>query len=430
MQEVSHPLFDAVVVGGGLAGLTAATTLARGGHSVLLLEKAKQLGGRARTTRRGGFLFNQGVHALYLTGPGEAVLQELEVTYQGKRSERESYEAYAQGSFHRLPIDPVSLRTTTLLQEESRTELGGLLMRLAALRPESLLGMSLQDWLDQQVVHPVVRQFIEAGARLATYTHAPQLLDASFTLNLVGKRPDALRLDGGWQTLVDGLSTQALAAGARLSTRTRVVAVETGQDAHLIRLDDGCTVQARAVVLAIEPARAAELVVNGPRHILRSYAEQAMPLYAACLDLALERLPHPERLTVLHLERPLFYANHAPNVRLAPEGGALLHLIKYLAPDEQSDADANRAEMEAWLDQLQPDWREAVVEQQFLPHMLVSSDLLQARRQGLSGRPGPAVPLYNQLYVAGDWVGTVDHLTNASLVSAHTAAHLILKRTC
>jgi phytoene dehydrogenase-like protein len=131
----------------------------------------------------------------------------------------------------------------------------------------------------------------------------------------------------------------------------------------------------------------------------------------------------------LHLERPLFYANHARNVRLAPEGGALLHLIKYLEPGEKNYADEDRAEMEAWLDQLQPGWRKEVVAQQFLPHILVSSDLLQAQRNGLAGRPGPAVPSCNHLYVVGDWVGKVDHLANASLASARLAAQMILSRT-
>ncbi|GHO48191.1 phytoene desaturase family protein [Ktedonospora formicarum] len=428
MQELSPAPYDVVIVGGGLAGLTAASYLARGGRSVLLLEKASQLGGRAITTERHGFLFNRGIHALYLTGPGEAVLRDLNVTYQGKRSERERYEVDSQGNFHRLPSNAVTLRTTSLLNDESRTELGQLLMRLATLNPETLMGTNLQDWLDQSVVHPVVRQFVEAGARLATYTHAPQLLDAGVALEFIGKRPDALRIDGGWQTLVDGLTTAARQAGAQLETRARVVAIETGQEDHLIRLADGSAFQAKAVVLALQPALAAQLVVNGPREILHSYAEQTIPLYAACLDLALRRVPNPERFTVLHLDRPLFYANHAPNVRLAPEGGALLHLIKYLGPDEKNNADNDHAELEAWLDQLQPGWREEVVSQQFLPHILVSSDMLQARRKGLAGRPGPAVPSVNHLYVAGDWVGDVDHLANASLVSASQAAKMILAR--
>ena len=39
--------FDVAVVGGGLAGLVAATTAARGGASVVLLDR-RSFGGRAR----------------------------------------------------------------------------------------------------------------------------------------------------------------------------------------------------------------------------------------------------------------------------------------------------------------------------------------------------------------------------------------------
>src|SRR5690348_10873067 len=40
---------DVVIVGGGLAGLSAAAYLARGGVAVTLFEKAAHLGGRAAT---------------------------------------------------------------------------------------------------------------------------------------------------------------------------------------------------------------------------------------------------------------------------------------------------------------------------------------------------------------------------------------------
>jgi len=57
-----------VVIGGGVAGLTAAALLGPTGAPVVLLEKASATGGRAATRDRNGFLFNLGPHALYRTG--------------------------------------------------------------------------------------------------------------------------------------------------------------------------------------------------------------------------------------------------------------------------------------------------------------------------------------------------------------------------
>jgi phytoene dehydrogenase-like protein len=82
--------------------------------------------------------------------------------------------------------------------------------------------------------------------------------------------------------------------------------------------------------------------------------------------------------------------------------------------------------LEEWLDRLQPGWRDVVVAQQFLPHIQVSGDMLQARRGGAAGRPGPAVPDVRNLYVVGDWVGQEDQLANASFASARRAAQLML----
>ncbi len=51
---------EIVIIGGGIAGLASAALLARAGHSVTVLEKRDQLGGRAGSWEKDGFRFDTG----------------------------------------------------------------------------------------------------------------------------------------------------------------------------------------------------------------------------------------------------------------------------------------------------------------------------------------------------------------------------------
>mgnify|MGYP003460947752 FL=1 len=55
--------YDVAIIGGGLAGLTAANFLVKEGKKVVVLEKSNRLGGRAITNNKNGVLMNLGVHA-------------------------------------------------------------------------------------------------------------------------------------------------------------------------------------------------------------------------------------------------------------------------------------------------------------------------------------------------------------------------------
>ena len=63
------------VVGGGLAGLSAAVAAAKAGAAVTLFDARRDLGGRARTHQSDGFARNQGPHALYRVGAARATLR-------------------------------------------------------------------------------------------------------------------------------------------------------------------------------------------------------------------------------------------------------------------------------------------------------------------------------------------------------------------
>src|SRR5947209_1622080 len=94
---------DVAVVGGGLAGLAAATYLGRAGRTVTLFEKARALGGRAATHTKGEFRFNIGPHALYRGGPAMKILQELGVPFSGGVPGASGGFAVDRGVKHALP---------------------------------------------------------------------------------------------------------------------------------------------------------------------------------------------------------------------------------------------------------------------------------------------------------------------------------------
>ena len=66
------PRPDAVVVGGGIAGLTAARDLAAAGLSVVVLEGSPQVGGKLRLAEVGGVEVDVGAESMLARRP-EAV---------------------------------------------------------------------------------------------------------------------------------------------------------------------------------------------------------------------------------------------------------------------------------------------------------------------------------------------------------------------
>jgi phytoene dehydrogenase-like protein len=184
-------------------------------------------------------------------------------------------------------------------------------------------------------------------------------------------------------------------------------------------------VAARSLILAAPPREAAVLL-EPLAPVTAEWERAAVPVRAACLDLALRRPPRPAAAFALGIDEPLYASVHTRAARLAPGGGSVLQLARYLGASAPTDPTAVEGQLEDLAERLQPGWRNELVARRFLPDLVVANALPRADQGGLSGRPGPEVPGLPGAFVAGDWVGGRGLLADAALASAEEAARLAI----
>ncbi len=415
-----------VVIGGGVAGLTAAAFAARAGAEVHLLESVSELGGRARTRNEAGFLFNMGPHALYRKGPAEAVLLELGVQLGGASPDTSRAFGWRDGRLHVLPGGPLSLMTTSLLGAREKAALGAMLARFPKLDPGPWQSRSLRDFLQESFRSRRLQAIFEALVRLSTYANAPEELSAGTAIAQVqAALGSGVRyLDGGWQQMVEALAERARRDGATLRSGARVRAVEPAAGGLRVELRDGSRVEADAVVLALGPAEASSLVDAGANPLLAEHAERSLPVRAACLDVGLARLPDSRRPFALGIDQATYASLHSEAASgLAPEGGALFQAARYLAPDEKPDRGEVERQLEALLDALQPGWRAAERTRSLLLDVRVAHAVPTAGMGGLVGRPRVDALEATRpgILLAGDWIGPEGWLVDGSFASGRDA---------
>jgi phytoene dehydrogenase-like protein len=414
---------NVVVVGGGAAGLAAAALLGRAQARVTLFEAGKQFGGRALTNEREGFAFNMGAHALY-PGVARDVLRELAVEVTGGAPRVRGGLLLEPDRAHAMPAGALGLVFMTSLTWAERGALVRAFARAARPPSPALAHSSCETFLCAQTELPRVRAILRSFFRISSYVASLDRLDAMTACRQLALANRGVRyLDGGFQTIVDGLARRARETGAELLTQApvRSLRVEEGR-VRGVALKDGRFVPSDAVILAIAPHQIAALLSDDAES--RDLAGRTTKVRAACLDLGLRKLPRPHVPFALGLDSPLYLSTHSLSAKLAPEGHEVVHLIRYLRADEQVSPDDARAELEALMERVQPGYRAQVVTSQFLPNITVMEGFPEAAYGGVQGRPRVAHASIAGVFRAGDWVGDEGMLLDAALASARVAARL------
>jgi phytoene dehydrogenase-like protein len=371
-SDVEELMAEITVVGGGIAGLTAAITAADAGGRVRLLEARAELGGRARTSPA-PHRANLGPHALYTDG---ALWQWLET--------------------ERLLPDTVTRGDEPLLYRHQ----GELAARPPALRdavakilahpapPEA----PFRDWATS-LAGPEASELLVGLAFVFTFDYDPGRLSAAF----IGERlrrvvnPGLVRyIVGGWQALVEQLTVRAAQAGVIIEMRSRARKLP-----------------ALPVVVATPPAAA--------RRLLGAHVH-AIGTRVGLTDIALAtEAPLPSG--VLDLDERLYLARYTAFDRtLAPPSEELIQIVAACQPHERTEH--VQARIDRLLDQVAPGWR---------------GQLRWSRRSLLADATGaldhpccdrnarPTISQGSGIFIAGDYVAAPGLLSEVSFASGRQA---------
>jgi phytoene dehydrogenase-like protein len=369
------------IVGGGIAGLTAAISCAEQGAPVLVLEVRHELGGRARSTD-GPYKANLGPHALLSYSPFWSWLRE-----------RELLPPYA-----RPPLSGVRFRWR---DEIRRVPAVGAAVAALRLRGRSApVDLDFRTWATDHVGADAADQ-LARSAGILTYHHDPGELSAAFVWEplvrgLLSAPPTARYPIGGWSTIIELMRERALRLGVEIRIGSRVEELPEPP-----------------VIVATELSDARALLADGRLEWLSGNA--------VCLDLAL-RHRRGDPFVVVDLQETGWAERYtAADSSLAPEGEELIQAQMPIRPQESADAAAAR--LERLLDASFTDWRGRET---------------WRRRQVMTGRTGaldppgttwrdrPAIDRGGGVYLAGDMVAAPGCLSEIAWASATEASRLAL----
>jgi phytoene dehydrogenase-like protein len=390
--HVSQPVeVDVVIVGGGLAGLSAARRLDRAGVEWLLVEASDRIGGRVATDVVDGWHFDRGFQVLNTAYPRVPALVDIDAL--DMRYFTSGVLVRRGGELHRLenPVrEPLSAAQTlnagvgTL---SDRLKFAALATRCATLPPSKLLEarevtaqeMLRKAGLSHRMIEEVLRPFFSGvfGDRsLETSSHVLAMVLRSFARGKIGVPSAGMAALPA--AIAGPLPYPQLLIGARtLSVGPGVVVTEAGE------------LHCRAVIVATDPSAATALLPQLPQtdmHGLTTFYFGA------------DRAPLNEPTLILDGDRREIIANTVVVSNAAPEyaptGKSLIaaSVVGVSAPSSASET-VIRVELSRLYGEPTDDWE--LLEVVNIPEALPAARVPQAQLR----KP---VDLGEGLFVAGD----------------------------
>ena len=373
------------VVGGGIAGLTAAISCAEQGARVQLREAHQELGGRARSLPA-PYKANLGPHALLADSPLWRWLGERDLLPRWARPPLSGVRFRWRDGIRRVPSVGAAVAALRLRGRSAPVEL------------------DFHTWAADHV-GPEAAVALARSAGILTYHHDPGELSAAFlweplVRGLLSAPPTARFPIGGWTSIIERMRDRALALGVEIRTGERVESLPD-----------------EPVIIATE--------LEDARRLLRDDSLRWQSGKAVCLDLAM-RSRRGDPFVVVDLQETGWVERFtAADPSVAPAGEELIQAQMPIRPGESPDSAATR--LEQLLDASFVDWRERETwrRRQVMDGRTGALDL-----PGQTWRDRPSIDRGDGVFVAGDMVAAPGCLSEIAWASAVEAGRLVLTGAC
>lgn len=253
--------YDTIIVGGGIAGLTASAYLSKKGQKVLLIEKNKECGGLVNSFSRNGFRYEAGVRALLDAGIIFPMLEELDIELEVFRSKVSV--GVEDKVVHIEDITSLKAYQDLLVQKfpESKDEIEDLIKVIRKImknmdvlygvenpmiknvwRDKSFLFRRLLPWLPKFLftigrinrMKMPVEEYLEAIVKNASLRdiisqHFFRNTPTFFALSYFSLYLDYFYPKGGVGKLAEGIENKLLECGGEIKRETTICSVEAGK---------------------------------------------------------------------------------------------------------------------------------------------------------------------------------------------------------
>ncbi|MGX5609676.1 phytoene desaturase family protein [Bacillus cereus] len=422
--------YDVIVVGGGLAGLSAAAHLAKNGKKVILMEKAK-IGGRAMTVKIKGYEFNMGAHAFY--GRDTSTLHTLEKELQLKMNWAEfSPDKAIYDLGQELTVIPSSLKglmETKMLTGCNKFSFAWFVLLTMLGFHKGSSNTSISEWMEEQKLNDEIKTMLLTLASSNFFTNKPEQIPSDVFFNYYKKifrtQKPVSYLRGGWQNLIEQLTQVIEENDGEILTKAKLteIKIEDGKIESLLVGDEKYI--ADDYIFCIPPDELHKVfkgTILEPRFMEYSNLE---PTYVMFYDIGLKESVNSSYTYVYDTKNKLFITDisyYDPNC--APENGQLLQAIAYVNKEEAENPEMieqYKEKIEAFYDKHFAGWRESLVVPKISKKAIVQTIKWNMSQQGI---PISFEDISN-LYFAGDWCSGEGQLSELSFSSAYHVSKLI-----